>query len=73
MIANSPPQNYKQTPVSDDGAVNWRREHKKHERVLWFYIALLIAGLLLPETGPRMGELRPSFAWASSSTWIHVR
>lgn len=47
MIANSPPQNYRQTPVSDEGAASWQREHKKHEKILWFYIALLIAGMLV--------------------------
>ena len=47
MIANSLPQNQRETPVSDEVTASWRREHKKRERTLWFYVALLVASMLL--------------------------
>lgn len=47
MIANSLPQNQRAMPDSNEVTASWRREHMKRERTLWFYVVLLVAGILL--------------------------
>lgn len=47
MTADSLPQNQREKPAYDDGGSSWRREHRKRERTLWFYVTLLVSGLFL--------------------------